>query len=106
MRLTKFGILVKKTTSFFTSIIRDSKISRGCVKILEIPEGRGGVNFGGPILENSGGRGVHTANTVHGGGGVWIFSGTTHCKLAREPRRNQEAYEAWAPQSQRNKKIK
>ena len=24
-------------------------------------------------------------------------------KLAREPRRTQEAYEAWAPQSQRNK---
>ena len=106
MKLTKFGILVKKTTSFFTSI-RDSKISRGCVKILEIPEGMGGVNFGGPILESSEGRGVHTANPFHwGGGGVWIFSGTTHCKLAREPRRNQEAYEAWAPQSQRNKKIK
>ena len=26
-----------------------------------------------------------------------------NCKLAREPRRNQKAYEAWAPQSQRNK---
>ena len=26
-----------------------------------------------------------------------------NCMLAREPRRNQKAYEAWAPQSQRNK---
>ena len=26
-----------------------------------------------------------------------------NCKVAREPRRNQKAYEAWAPQSQRNK---
>ena len=28
------------------------------------------------------------------------------CKLAREPRRNQKAYEAWAPQLQRNIKVK
>ena len=41
MKLTKFGTLVNKTTSLFISI-RDSKISRGCAKILEIPEGRGG----------------------------------------------------------------
>ena len=26
-----------------------------------------------------------------------------NCKLSREPRRNQKADEAWAPQSQRNK---
>ena len=26
-----------------------------------------------------------------------------NCKFAREPRRNQKAFEAWAPQSQRNK---
>ena len=26
-----------------------------------------------------------------------------NCKVAREPRRNQKAHEAWAPQSQRNK---
>ena len=57
MKLTKFGILRgNKTTSLFTSI-RDSKISRGCAKILEIPEGRGG-KFWGPILENPEGRGV------------------------------------------------
>ena len=55
MKLTKFGILVNKTTSLFTSI-RDSNISRGCAKILEIPEGKGG-KFWGPILENPGGEG-------------------------------------------------
>ena len=73
MKLTKFGILVNKTTSLFTSI-RDSKISRGCAKILEIPEGRGG-KFWGAILENPEVRGSHTANPFRWG--VWIFSGTT-----------------------------
>ena len=29
-----------------------------------------------------------------------------NCKVGREPRRNQKAYEAWAPQSQRNKQNK
>ena len=29
-----------------------------------------------------------------------------NCKVAREPRRNQKAYEVWAPQSQRNKQNK
>ena len=29
-----------------------------------------------------------------------------NCKVAREPRRNQKAYEAWAPKSQRNKQNK
>ena len=29
-----------------------------------------------------------------------------NCKVARERRRNQKAYEAWAPQSQRNKQNK
>ena len=56
MKLTKFGILVNKTTSLFTSI-RDSKISRGCAKILEILEGRGG----------------HTADPFRGGGGGGYF---------------------------------
>ena len=73
MKLTKFGILVNKTTSLFTSI-RDSKISRGCAKILEIPEGRRG-KFWGPILENPEGRGGHTTNPFRGwgGGGMDIF---------------------------------
>ena len=75
MKLTKFGILVNKTTSLFTSI-RDSKISRGCLKILENLEGREG-KFWGPILENPEGRGGHMANPFRGGG-VWKFSGTTH----------------------------
>ena len=67
MKLTKFGILVNKTTSLFTSI-RDSKISRGCLKILENLEGREG-KFWGPILENPEGRGGHMANPFRGGGG-------------------------------------
>ena len=47
MKLTKFGILVNKSTSLFISK-KDSNISRGCAKILEILEGKGrGVNFGG-----------------------------------------------------------
>ena len=56
MKLTKFGILVNETTSLFTSIIRDSKISRGCEKILENPEGKGG----------------HTANPFRGGYGYFL----------------------------------
>ena len=66
MKLTKFGILVNKTTSLFTSI-RDSNISRGCAKILEIPEGKGG-KFWGQILENAEGKWGHTANPFRGGG--------------------------------------
>ena len=67
MKLTKFGILVNKTTSLFTSI-RDSKISRGCAQILEIPEGRGGVNLGADFGKSRG-DGGHTANPFRGGGG-------------------------------------
>ena len=70
MKLTKFGILVNKTTSLFTSI-RDSKISRGCAKILEIPEGRVG-KFWGPILEKPEGRGGHTASPFRGGYGYFL----------------------------------
>ena len=66
MKLTKFGILVNKTTSLFTSI-RESNISRGCAKILEIPEGRG-VNFGGQFGKSRG-EGGHTTNPFRGGGG-------------------------------------
>ena len=64
MKLTKFGILVSKTTSLFTAI-RDSNISRGCVKILEIPEGRG--KFWGPIFVKSRGEGGHKAYPFRGG---------------------------------------
>ena len=75
MKLTKFGILGNKTTSLLTLvIIRDSNISRGCAKILEIPEGSGSCKFWGPILENPQGRGCHTANPFHwGGGGCGYF---------------------------------
>ena len=56
MKITKFGILVNKTTSLFTSV-RDSNISRGCVKILETPEGGGG-NFVGRFWKIQWERGV------------------------------------------------
>ena len=39
MKLTKFGILVNKTTSLFTSIIRDSNISRGVQKLWKFRRG-------------------------------------------------------------------
>ena len=83
MKFTKFGILVNKTTSLFTSI-RDSNISSGCAKILEIPEGRGrGGKFWGPILENPEGRGV--IRQIPSIGVVWIFSGTTQFNSYTEP---------------------
>ena len=66
MKLTKFGILVNKTTLFAS--VRDSNICRGWVKILEILVGGGGAKFEGPILENPEGRGSHTANRFHRGG--------------------------------------
>ena len=72
MKLPKFGILVNKTVHLFTSI-RDSNISGSVQKILEIPEGRGGVNFRGPILKNPEGRGV--IGQIPSVGVVWIISG-------------------------------
>ena len=66
MKLPKFGILVNKTSYLFTSI-RDSNISRGCAKILEILEGRGGKSWE-PILENPEGRRGHMAISFCGGG--------------------------------------
>ena len=47
---------MNKTTYFFTSI-RDSNNSRGCVKILEIPEGRKGGTFWGSLFGKSRGEG-------------------------------------------------
>ena len=81
MKLTKFGILVNKSTSLFTSI-RDSNISRGCAKILEIPEGRVGDKFWVLILENPKGKGV--IRPIPSVGVVWIFSGTTQFHFASE----------------------
>ena len=69
MKLTKFGILVNKTTSLSTSI-RDSSISRGCVKILEISEGSGGgggVKFGGQFWKiQRGGGGSYGKSLLWG----------------------------------------
>ena len=75
MKLTKFRILVNKTTSLFTSI-RESNISRACAKILEIPEGRG-VNFGGRFWKiQRGGRGgggvIRQIPSVGGGHGYFL----------------------------------
>ena len=81
MKLTKFGILENKTTSLFTSI-KDSNISRGRAKILEIPEGSGGGKFWEPIFENPKGRGV--IRQIPSVGVVWIFSGTTQFHFASE----------------------
>ena len=67
MRLTKFGIVVKKTTSLFTSI-RDSKISRGCAKTLKITEGRGG-KFEGQFWKIQRGGGSYGKSLPWGGGG-------------------------------------
>ena len=75
MKITKFGILVNKTTSLFTSV-RESNISRGCAKILETPEGEGGgVNFVGRFWKIQRERGV--IRQIPSVGVVWIFSGTT-----------------------------
>ena len=41
--------------------------------MLEIPEGRGGVNFGGQFWKIQRGRGGQTANPFRGGGGMDIF---------------------------------
>ena len=74
MKLTKFGILANKTTFSFTSI-RESNISRGCAKSLEILEGTG-VNFRCRFWKNSEGRGA--IRQIPSVGVVWIFSETTH----------------------------
>ena len=66
MELTKFGILVNKTTSLFTSI-RDNKISRGCAKSFG---GQGGGGILGADFGKSRGEGGHTANPFRRGGGV------------------------------------
>ena len=73
MKLTKFGILVNKTT-LFTSV-RDSNICRGWVKILEILVG-GGQNLRGQFWKIQRGEGV--IRQIVSIGVVWIFSGTTH----------------------------
>ena len=72
MKLTKFDILENKTTSLFTSI-RDSNISRGSAKILEIPEGRGGEGkFWEPILENQKRRGSNGKSLPWGWYGYFL----------------------------------
>ena len=75
MKLTKFGILVNKTTSLFTSV-RDSNISRGMCENFGNSGGEGG-NFGGKFwkIQRGGGGVIRQIASI---GVVWIFSGTTH----------------------------
>ena len=49
---------------------------------MEIPRG-GGSNVKPSEMENPGGWGVKLEKTLHGG--VWVFSGTTHCCAVTEP---------------------
>ena len=77
MKLTKFGILVNKTTSLFTSI-RDSNkklFPGGVQKFWKLGRGAG-VNFGGRFWKNPEGRGA--IRQIPFVGVLWIFSGTTH----------------------------
>ena len=76
MKCTKFGILVNKTTSLFTSI-RYSKIPGGVRKFWKFRRGGGGVNFWGRFWKIQRGGGV--IRQIPSVGGLWIFSGTTHC---------------------------
>ena len=68
----KICILVNKTTSLFTSIT-DSKISRGCAKILEVPEGRGVGILGADFGKSGGEGGVIRQIPSVGGGGYGYF---------------------------------
>ena len=74
MKITKFGILVNKTTSLFTSI-RDSNISRGCMRKFWKLQGGRGVSFVGRFwkIQREGG----VIRQIPSVGVVWIFSGTT-----------------------------
>ena len=81
MKLTKFGILVNKTTPLFTSI-RDSKISREvCKNFGNAGQKGGGVNFGGRFWKIQRGGGV--IRQIPSVGVVWIFSGTTQLEEQR-----------------------
>ena len=84
MKLSKFGIIVNKTTPVFTSI-RDSNISRGVWENFGNSGGEvggGGAKFWLPILENPSGRGG-VIRQIPSVGVVWIFSGTTQLEEQR-----------------------
>ena len=63
---------LNKLIYLFTSI-RDSNNSRGCEKILEIPEGSGGGTFWRSILENPAGRRGHMVDPFRWGGWYGYF---------------------------------
>ena len=57
-------------------------------KSLEIPRGvGGGAGLKAKLLEFPGGRGVQNKKPSMEGGGVWIFSGTTHYSSERSNKR-------------------
>ena len=64
--------------SLFLVSTRNDNISRGCAKKMEFPEGRGGSILKGRFWKIQRGGGGHGQNPFRGG--VWIFSGTTHCQ--------------------------
>ena len=70
------SVFCTKNNILFLVSTRNDNISRGCATKTEFPEGRG-VRFESQYLENQEGRGGHRKNPFRGG--VWIFSGTTHC---------------------------
>jgi len=74
MKLTKFGILVNKTTYLFPSI-RDNNISRENFGHSR----REGCKLWEPMSENPDRREVIKVNPFCGV--VWIFSGTRNCGL-------------------------
>ena len=71
MELTKFGTLVTKENTYLFPSIRGSNISRGCTKILEIPEGRVG-KFWGQFWKIQRGGGVILQIPSVGGYGYFL----------------------------------
>ena len=84
MKLTKFSILVNKTTSLFTSILEIAKFPGGVRKFWKFRRGArggGGGNFG-PILENPEGIGV--IRQIPSVGGMDIFWNHTIQKICND----------------------
>ena len=62
---------MNKTTNLFTSI-RDNNNSRGCAKILEIPEGRGGYILGVGFGKSRGEGGSDGTSLLWGWDGYFL----------------------------------
>ena len=79
MELTKFGTLVTKENTYLFPSIRGSNISRGCTKILEIPEGRVG-KFWGQFWKIQRGGGLYFKSLLWRGMDIF-WNHTLHCGL-------------------------